>query len=441
MVVVCEVTSIVAATIPQINYDMGTGVALSVPLPALTVTPTQCAPFVQLAWQKNTAAAYLTIDSVAKQIKVQSTNTADVGTKTVDISASMPPNPKIKLAAGVTFPIVKTVSVVINCLVSGLVPISAPSDISYVISAPQKSVMAPVYNVVPQICSAGVTVTLTMATITNPLPTNAGITYANNALTVQSTDNTLLGTAVDAKWDASIPLSVSMVAGATHTVTHPFKIFYTGQTCSVTSIVVQPSPIVIFDMGQGVPIKHPLPPYKVSPPECQGLVILNWQLNQVYPFAQLDTATNSINVMTQDTAHVGIRPIGLNAKVQFSPDLILAPGMPTNFQTVIDINIKCAVSSISGSASVVNYSYIMTSPVLSIPPPKYTIMPAICAPITKLNIQPVPVTIMPPGFIFTGTTLDVGTIDKTLAGSTIALQWIASTAAAVPTLTGAAVTT
>ena len=59
---ICEVTNIVAADIPQIDYDMGTGVALNVAFPAITVTPTYCAPFVQLVWSKTTAAGFLTID-------------------------------------------------------------------------------------------------------------------------------------------------------------------------------------------------------------------------------------------------------------------------------------------------------------------------------------------------------------------------------------------
>lgn len=83
----------------------------------------------------------------------------------------------------------------------------------------------------------------------------------------------------------------------------------------------------------------------------------------------------------------------------------------------------------------------MSSPTLTIPPPKYTIMPSICAPLTKITLSVAPVTTMPPGFVFNGAAFDVATLDPLLAGSTIAVKWIAKTASTVATLTGAPVTT
>ena len=67
----CTVTAIAFEPVPPIIYNMGEGAAITRPLPKFTVTPPECASFVQLTWSFTAPLAYVTIDPATNMVTVK----------------------------------------------------------------------------------------------------------------------------------------------------------------------------------------------------------------------------------------------------------------------------------------------------------------------------------------------------------------------------------
>lgn len=152
----------------------------------------------------------------------------------------------------------------IFCAVSALQ--ASIKDVTYTVGNPLLTVQKPNYAVVPDICAAGVTPTVTVVA-TAPLSTDA-----SGNLIVDTADTALLNTSIDLQWEVSIPAGVLTTTGAQLTASDTFRVNFLGQTCQVTSLEVQPSPIVRYDIGSAVVMNAPMPLVIVQPTECQPLV-------------------------------------------------------------------------------------------------------------------------------------------------------------------------
>jgi len=118
--IICEVTALTFATIATSTYDIASGVPTFINLPDFTVTPAVCKPLIKWTWTKKDAAEPIlySIDEATQTIKVQTGLTADIGSKTLNIVATMVPNPKV---TGVTSPANIAFTVNVMCLATNVV--------------------------------------------------------------------------------------------------------------------------------------------------------------------------------------------------------------------------------------------------------------------------------------------------------------------------------
>ena len=75
-------------------------------------------------------------------------------------------------------------------------------------------------------------------------------------------------------------------------------------SCTVTSIVVNPMPVLYFDIGKNLPKDVPYPSITVTPAECTPYVPLTWTKTSTETYVTVDDANKKFVVSTKDTALV-----------------------------------------------------------------------------------------------------------------------------------------